>query len=136
MKDGKNETPQADMKMPLEAVAVIMNGAVTELSEFIRIDDAGRPADVPVGLWAARQIVDGKAVRVYDKDTADRPAGAKYWDVTLESLRAGVQKYMTAGMMFLLDGDTLDAEALEPGDSVPIIALGMFGTPAEVEGGC
>lgn len=136
MKDGKNETPQADMKMPLEAVAVIMNGAVTELSEFIRIDDAGRPADVPVGLWAARRIVDGKAVRVYDKDTAGSPAGAKYWDVTLESLRAGVQKYMTAGMTFLLDGDTLDAEALDPGDSVPIIVLGVFGTPAEVEGGC
>lgn len=136
MKDGKNETPQADMKMPLEAVAVIMNGAATELSEFIRIDDAGRPADVPVGLWAAQRIVDGKAVRVYDKDTADSHACAKYWDVTLESLRAGVQKYLEAGMTFLLDGDTLDAEALEPGDSVPIIALGVFGTPAEVEGGC
>ena len=136
MKDGKNEIPQADMKMPLEAITVIMNGAATELSEFIRIDDAGRPADVPVGLWAARRIVDGKAVRVYDKDTAGSPAGAKYWDVTLESLRAGVQKYLDAGMTFLLDGDTLDAEALEPGDSVPIIALGVFGTPAEVEGGC
>ena len=135
MKSTKNVEPPADMKMPLEAVTAIMNGAMTELADFIHIDDTKRPQDVPVGQWAAQQLIDGKAVRVYDNDTAHSPSGVKYWDVTLEMLRAGVQKYLTAGMMFLLDGDTLDAEALEPGDSVPIIALGVFGTPAETEEG-
>lgn len=134
MKNKRSVEPPVDMKMPLEAVAAIMNGAMTELDTIIRIDDSKCPQGVPVGQWAAQQLVDGKAVRVYDVSYG--AASGKYWNVTLEMLRSGLQEYLTAGMMFLLDGDTLDAEALEPDDSIPIIALGVFGTPAEIEEGC
>lgn len=134
MKNKRSVEPPVDMKMPLEAVAAIMNGAMTELDTIIRIDDSKCPQGVPVGQWAAQQLVDGKAVRVYDVSYG--AASGKYWNVTLEMLRSGLQEYLTAGMMFLLDGDTLDAEALEPDDSIPIIALGVFCTPAEIEEGC
>lgn len=117
--------PQVDMKLPLEAVKVIMDGAATVMTEFIRIDDAQRPQDVPLGQWAAQKLMDGEPIRAYDTETPE-----KYWDVTLEMLRAGILKYLEAGLWFLLDGDTLDAEALEPDDIIPIFALGVFGTPA------
>ena len=133
MKDRKNKVPQAEMKMPLEAVTAIMDGAVTELSRFIVIDDTKRPQDVPVGEWAAQQLIHGKTLRA--RHVSFGAKSGKYWDVTLEKIRNGVLEYLTAGMEFLLDGDTLDAEALEPRDSVFIISLGVFGAPPKIEGG-
>lgn len=134
MEKEKQAIPQ-DMKLPLDAVKVIMDGIATELTEFIRIDDSQRPQDVPLGQWAAQRLIDGESVRAYDTEKPIGTPGAKYWDITLEMILAGVQKYLTAGMMFLLDGDTLDAEALEPGDAIPIVSLGVFGTPPQIEGG-
>ena len=44
----------------------------------------------------------------------------------MEKLRAGVWRYLTAGLWFLLDDGVLDAELLEPEDTVPIIVFAMF----------
>ena len=84
------------------------------------------PQGVPAGEWAAKQILAGEAVRFYATETPPGTPDPRCWDVTLEKLRAGVWRYLTAGLWFLLDDGVLDAELLEPEDTVPIIVFAMF----------
>ena len=52
MKDRKNKVPQAEMKMPLEAVTAIMDGAVTSFpgSSSLMIPSAHRMFPLASGL--------------------------------------------------------------------------------------
>ena len=123
----KKNLDNIHVKLPLDAVAVIMNAVATDMTQFIRFDDSQFLQDATVGEGAAKLLLSGEAVRLYDSDSAPGDPNAKYWDVTLEMLQVGVIRYLRAGVWFLLDGDTLDSESLEPFDAIPILMLAIFG---------
>lgn len=131
MKNRKSEAPKVEVKLPLEAVTAIMNGAFTECADLVCIDMTQVPDGTPAEKWAAQRLLDGEAVRFYARETPPGTTDAKCWDVTLEMLRSGVRHYLTAGLWFLLEGDTLDAEFLEPTDAIPILLLAIFGGPGD-----
>lgn len=126
MSDNEKAVPVEKVVLTAEAVTDIMSSVFSECSEFVCVDTALIPQGVPAGEWAAKQILAGEAVRFYATETPPGTPDPRCWDVTLEKLRAGVWRYLTAGLWFLLDDGVLDAELLEPEDTVPIIVFAMF----------
>lgn len=127
-KPTSKEPDGIQIKIPHDTIAAIMNFGITELAEFVCIDKAQVPQGVSFGEWAAQRLLSGQTVRFYDSDTPPGTENAMRCDMTMEMLLDGVKRYLDAGLMFLLEDDgTLEADAIEPDDSIPILSMAMLG---------
>lgn len=132
----RKDLENVQIKLPIETIAAIMDFGIAELSVITRIETDPVPAGVSLGELAAQQLIAGEAVRLYEYGDLPGAPAVKCHSLTLRKLMDGVRRYLEAGFWFLLEDDgTLNAEFLEPDDTVPILTMAMIALdPDEKDG--